>query len=268
MELSFQGGGAGGGKGGNPPASGEAAATRRGVATKQDRVEQDRVKELMDLIAKLVLSNSLSCRVLRAIVILCYKVQTASKYVVLFKETKAMYIEDQASAKAQGYSNETFKNQVGIPSVWGTNALLKYLISPIKEDLEKMQKLSSEDQESKKEEISLLGNQVKAFELATNTWASLGGWKLVHKAIPHAVVSKMFQNSDKRLELSCPLLGQVRMNPQQYMIPHQVLGPVCRPEHLMVVLHETLCKDGVEMLGIAPPGDLERKIQACLDEEK
>jgi len=267
MNLSFQGGGGGGGKGGGPP-SGETAVKRRGVATKQDREEQDRVKELMDLIAKLVLSNSLSCRVLRAIVINCYKVQTTSKYVVLFKEAKAKYIEEQTSAKAQGYSNETFKNQVGIPSVWGMNALLKYMISLIKEDLEKLQKLSNEDQESKKEEISLLGNQVKAFELATNTWASLGGWKLVHKAIPHTVVSKMFQNSDKRLEISCPLLEQVRMNPQQYMMPHQALGPICRPEHLMVVLHERLCSEGVEMQGIAPPGDLERKIQAYLDEEK
>ena len=90
----------------------------------------------------------------------------------------------------------------------------------------------------------------------------------MHKAIPHAVVSKMFQNSDKRLELSCPLLEQVRMNPLHYMIQNQQVGPVCRPEHLMVVLHDRLCKDGVEMLGIAPPGDLERKIQAYLDEMK
>ena len=52
------------------------------------------------------------------------------------------------------------------------------------------------------------------------------------------------------------------------MMQNQQTGLVCRPEHLMVVLHEKLCKDGVEMLGIAPPGDLDRKIQAYLDEEK
>ena len=72
----------------------------------------------------------------------------------------------------------------------------------------------------------------------------------------------------ERLEISCPLLEQVKLNPAQYMIQHNPTGPLCRPEHLMVALHERLCKDGVEMLGIAPPGDLERKIQAYLDEMK
>lgn len=262
MDLSFQGPGGGGGA-----SQGGEASKRRAVATKSDRQEQERVSQLTDLIAKLVLSNALSCRVLRAIVISCYKLPTNSKYIVLFKEAKAKYIEDQSTAKAQGHSNEAFKNQVGIPSVWGTNALFKLLINQIKEDIEKLEKLSKEDQESKKEEYNMLSSQLTAFELATNTWAQIGGWKLVHKAVPHAVVSKMFQNAEKRLELSCPLLDQVRMNPDQYMIQHAG-KTICRPEHLMIVLHERMCKDGSELLGIAPPGDLERKIQAYLDEMK
>ena len=113
----------------------------------------------------------------------------------------------------------------------------------------------------------MLSSQLTAFELATNTWALIGGWKLGHKAVTHAVVSKMFQNAEKRLEMSCPLLDQVRMNPDQYMIKHAGKA-TCRPEHLMIVLHERMCKDGSELLGIAPPGDLERKIQAYLDEMK
>ena len=267
MDLVFQGAG-GGGQAGQQGKGGDGSASkRRGVTSKTEKEEQERVSQLTDLIAKLVLSNSLSCRVLRAIVIRCYKLQTNSKYIVLFKEAKAKYIEDQSTAKAQGHSNEAFKNEVGIPSVWGTNALFKHLINLIKEDLEKIQKMSKEDQESKKEEYNKLGNQLKSFETATNTWIQVGGWKLVHKAVPHAVVSKMFQNSEKRLEMSCPLLGQVRMNPDQYMIQHAGQA-VFRPEHLMIALHERLCKDGSEMLGIAPPGDLERKIQAHLDEMK
>ena len=100
-------------------------------------------------------------------------------------------------------------------------------------------------------------------------WPSKGGWKLIHKHIPHSVVSKMFHASEKRLEYSTPGALLIACDEAKYLID----GKYLTPSHVFLQV-ELKMKTGVEtnccqeMLGVAPPGDLEMQIKVFMDQTK
>ena len=100
-------------------------------------------------------------------------------------------------------------------------------------------------------------------EASMKIWEQHGGWKLVHTELPHSVIGKMFHSSVKRVEVSCPTEAMVQRNPQEHLLEGQYL----RPAHMWIKVKNIMMQDGaVEMAGIAPAGDLERKVQQYLDE--
>ena len=71
------------------------------------------------------------------------------------------------------------------------------------------------------------------------------------------------------MELGVPLLEEVKHYPDRYMLVDRNGEQVMRPEHFIAKIEQAMIKAGArEMLGIAPAGDLERKIQQHLDEMK
>lgn len=85
----------------------------------------------------------------------------------------------------------------------------------------------------------------------------------MHEELPHSVISKMYNSCDKRIEISCPTQHLVERGPE-----HLLKGGLLRPSHIWIRIRKTMMDQGIkEMIGIAPPGDLERKVQAWLDEQ-
>jgi len=241
----------------------EPATKRRGVKGNQEEAEQIRRNELMDIICKLLLSTSLSARLHKAMLARCWKLLTEDSWIKVHKQSRADYVAEQAKAKVQGLTNDDFKDQAGNPSVWGTNAMFANLIKIMKAQVVEMEqakeKVPVQEVENVKSRIALIEESVKH-------WMEKGGWKLVHTAIPHSLVSKMFHSSDKRLEIGAPLQEAVERDWDSQMMQADSGRLLYRPEHVLSIMIPYF--KGKELIGVAPPGDLERKIQAHLDNMK
>ena len=149
------------------------AAKRAGVKSSQEEKEQIRVAELLKIISKLVLSNSLSCRTLKAIVIQCLRLKTESTWVTIHKQARVEYVAAQADAKIQGASQEEFKEQCGIPSVWGTNYWFKHLVKLMKEEMQKAAGQSDQNQETKNK-IEVMDKETQLVEESMKMWDRYG----------------------------------------------------------------------------------------------
>ena len=93
-----------------------------------------------------------------------------------------------------------------------------------------------------------------------NAWNGKGlGWQYIHAHIPYAKLAKAFHSDDKRIELSCPLEKVESAYTEEGM--HT-------PTWVWVMAKKTILqdKDSELLEGVAPQGDMERKIQAFLDQ--
>ena len=77
-----------------------------------------------------------------------------------------------------------------------------------------------------------------------------------------ATLAKMYNAADKRMEVACPTessWAEADMTKVENFLP----------VHMWVYIKRAiLAEGGKEMMGMAPAGDLERKIQEYLDEQK
>ena len=81
----------------------------------------------------------------------------------------------------------------------------------------------------------------------------------------HCRISKLYKSEFKRLEISCPL--------EQNIVPGQIPDTVdgLTPSWAWVQMRQVLMKGSNPMMplgGIAPAGDMERRIQEHLDSMK
>ena len=96
-------------------------------------------------------------------------------------------------------------------------------------------------------------------------WKTQGGWKTINAHIRHCRVAKMYKSENKRLEISCPL--------EQNLIPGETPATVdgLTPTWAWVHVKHVLSKDSkgfMPLEGIAPAGDMERRVQDYLDSMK
>ena len=216
------------------------APAKKSRLAQRDQKEAINNVKLMELLAKLCLANSLQTRLLRAIVIDCFRVKTDNKYIVAHKEATIHFAETAKSLKEnESLSPEEIKERIGIPSVHGFNAMLKAMIQ----------------------------DKVPGYEKLTEAvalWKSQQGWRTIHMHIRHCRVAKMYKSEFKRLEVSCPL----EQNCQAGAAPATVDG--LTPTWAWVQMKAVILKtDGFMTLeGIAPAGDMERRVQEYLDSMK
>ena len=142
------------------------------------------------------------------------------------------------------YTSEKIKAMIGIPSVHGFCEMATYVVSL------RLDKIS------------------EAMTEAMKLWKTQEGWLTVHKHIKHCRVSNMYHSTHKGLEGSCPLALVIRPTLPTYLlkeIPSDVNQ--LTPTWAWLVISELL-KQETEyqaLEGIAPAGDLARKVQEYID---
>ena len=209
--------------GGAAGGSAEPAAKHvRGGKTTMEEKEVRQMQELLQNVSKLSLSSALATRVLKAMVIKCVKIPTASAWVTIHKEARTKFVEDQQKAKTDGIPADRHKKDCGIPSVWGTNAWFEHLMKLLKKDLEE-----AEASQPTSADTAALKAKIQLAEESFPKWT----WQMVHEDVPHTVVSKMFHNTDKRLEVAMPMAMPVLAQPRSFMME----GGFFRPIHFMLM---------------------------------
>ena len=91
----------------------------RGVKTKKEEKEMQQMRELLNNVSRLALSNAVASRVLKAVVIKCVKIPTNSQWVTIHKGARAEFIEDQQKAKQMGSRQTNTRRVAGFPVLGG-----------------------------------------------------------------------------------------------------------------------------------------------------
>ena len=147
--------------------------------------------------------------------------------------------------REDGMSSEQVKHMLGIPGVHGTNAMVSLYISEKVPMYEKMKE-------------------------ATLLWRSQAGWQTINEHVRQTRVSKMYHSTVKRLELSCPMLLTLATLAPDLQTKENIdtnhLTPTCAMFKILQVLKQ---QQGFRALqGLAPMGDLERRVQDYLDSQE
>ena len=200
-----------------------------------------KIKEMMQIIAKLSLSNALKARVLYAVSVWCAQVHVESQLVTMAKEATVSFEAAQKAQKENGAQNAEIKKALGVPSTHIFNAWIRLGLTTIKAE----------------------GVKAK-LQRAVDHWKQQGKtWEYMHEFVPHVRVSKMYDSTVKRIEVGCPNLSMKNLETED--LDH--MDPAWA--WLVIKRHIVMQEKGYkEMLGLAPQGDLERKIQSWLDEDK
>ena len=220
-------------------AAGAPQSKRGRGAEVRSAAEVKKMEELMVLLSKLCLSSALQCRDHKAIVMDCVLIKTDSAWYREFKAATEKFTDTQRRLKDQGSSPPQIKNMIGIPSVHGFNALVKHalVLKPV------------------------WGKQL---EEAVKLWASQDGWHTIHAHVPHCKISRMFHSTQKRLEVSVPQEHMVPLEDTQITEVAQLTPTWAWTRIKKLVLQDP---DHHALEGIAPAGDLERRIQEFLDSQ-
>ena len=240
------------------------AHKRRGVRTTAQDDEEKRYKEMIITIGKLALSSALAARTLKAVTVQCIKMNVNSQWIVWHKEGTGGYEVLQKQHKDAGMTMEAVKDKIGIPSVHGFNRLCVKMLEILDEKVKTLEKDKDKDQQSHnafEDQKAKTLNIKKSIE----SWASKGIWKYIHRHIPHSKVCNMFQSNEKKYEISAPM--EVMVN--EMMNDFESVADFT-PTHVWMMIKAEMLKEKTskEMMGVAPAGDLERRIQEFLDAEK
>ena len=224
-------------------------------------MEQARLQDLVKIMCKLLLSNSLQVRALRAIMIECIKVRTQSPWVVAHKNGTTAYEKLQKEQKELGIVMEKFKEISGIPSVHGFNQMCLRLVELLKESLAAAETTKDQDQTHMNTFLAAEA-KLKSVQQGISQWPVLGGWKYVHRHIPHCKVAKMYNANDQKLEIAAPF----SVPTEEDMASKAPALPLVTPTVAWILIKDLIFQEGgKEMMGMAPAGDLERKVQEFLD---
>ena len=187
------------------------------------------------------MSNALKSRVLYAVSVWCAQVHVESQLVTVAKEATVSFEAAYKAQKENGVQNTEIKKALGVPSIHIFNAWIRLGIKTIKSEAVKTK-----------------------LQKAVDHWKEQGKtWEYMHEFVPHVRVSKMYDSTVKRIEVGCPTLSTKTLETEDIAQMDPAWAWLVIKRH--VVMQEKGYKD---MLGLAPQGDLERKIQSWLDEDK
>lgn len=205
----------------------------QGYTKKVKVVDKDVNKEILVQMSKLCLSNALQVRTLRAVSIECFRIPADSHWIVACKESTQKWTKLIEAAKDAG---PAARDKIGPPHVYVINAIFKRVLEVTKDtDTELHTKMSN----------------------ACSQWSS---WKDINDVVKHAKVSKMYQQDVKRLEVACPMSMVCNLQDSDHITP----------AWMWLKAKSLLLKDSTvrELAGMAPKGDLERKLQDFVDAAK
>ena len=205
--------------------------------------ELKRMNEFLSVLSKLTLSSALAVRTHRSIIIDCMELPTENRFIKAHRAGTGRFTEAAKALREKGVKSEQVKEQLGIPGVHGTNEMVGLYIA---------------------EKLPMY----KKMEEAILLWRSQAGWRTIDQHIRHSRVSKMYHSNVKRLEISAPLMLTLQT------ITPGVLDEDKEPEASALTPTWAMCKilqqirkeQGFRALeGLAPMGDLERRVQDFID---
>jgi hypothetical protein len=201
---------------------------------KRKSEEEIKYKDFLCIISKLVLNSAMQLRIHKAIIIDCYKIKAEGQWYTSHVEATRSFAVTQSQLKEQGQTPQQIKEAIGMPSVHGFNAMVKHL-------------------------LTLKIPEAAKVRTAVSLWQSQDGWRTIAYHIKCCRMTKMYHATDKRLEISVP------------QEPHTVLDQpddnMLTPTWVWLLIKREMMKekDYIQMEGVAPSGDMERKIQEWLD---
>ena len=198
--------------------------------------------ELMKIMGKMLLAHALQIRVMRSIIIDCAKVATECEWIKVHKAATEEFNKRAEKMREGGTSSEDVTDQIGVPSVHGFNSWVKLYIQ---------KKLPAHTQ------------MVEAVAL----WRTQEGWRTIHHHIKHCKVTRMFRSEWKRLEVSAPL-DQTTSIADDSMADVQSFTPTWAWQRIRAAMQADKEAKYRQMEGVAPKGDMEKKIQEFLDSVK
>jgi len=205
---------------------------------KSSSSEELQYKDFLTILGKLALNSAMQVRIHKAIIIDCYKVLAASLWFTLHSEATKSFATAQSKLKEEGKSPQEIKEMIGMPSIHGFNSMVKHV-------------------------MTLKIPEAAKLKTAVALWETQEGWKTIAQHIRCCRFSKMFNAQDKRLEMSVPLEMHTDIDEED----HTALTPTWA---WLIIKREMLKESSshIQMEGVAPPGDMERKIQEWLDANK
>ena len=212
--------------------------TRR-VETAKDKEQQKQILDIMMMVIKLKLWTAQQARNVNSIVIRVWKVPVESPFVQLSKAATQAY-EKAIVAAREREGPEKAKEKLGIPCVHIFNSWVKYLLQH--------------------PPPSAPPQLIQIIQQAMAIWQEKG-WKWILGYIPYVRIAKMFGDEFKKVEVSVPMYASWLETKTWPSEPSAVT-----PIHVFAILKEMLDDSGKELAGVAPRGELEKKLQAYLEE--
>ena len=194
------------------------------------------LKQVVKVMAKLSLSNAQQSRMLKSILIECYKLDSSNDIITKMKEaTKLFASKAKELREERGLTSEAVRAELATPAVHCFNAILNATITA--------KKLDKDPQIIKFREY----------------YQSKGVGELA-RYVKHFKVANMFDKKAIRLE--------IHLSQEDHFQDHPGSLPDPRELFFVHVLPHLRTLKGFHILqGMAPAGDLERQIQDRLDKE-
>ena len=204
----------------------------KGAANSSNNSDSDHL-DIILLCTKLCLSNALSTRIMRSILITHIKLPTDNDYIQSHKKGTAKFAETAAKLRTEdGLTPFHIRERIGLSHIAGFNMLVTTYKQRIAQVPEKLQKL----------EEFLNANKAKK-------------WKAYADQVRHSVVSKNWDRSYMKLEIR---VEERALHVQQNIYDCFALWMDMKADILSI-------QEAEELPGVAPRGDLERKIQEWID---
>ena len=194
------------------------------------------LKDVVRIIAKLSLSNSQSSRLLKSILIDCWKLEASSDMITNMKEATRSFADTAKSMREDAKTSDSIRAELATPAVHAFNAILKTIFPTVQD-------------KSKKSETEKFVQYYQSKGLQ-----ELARWVKHCKAIP------MYDKKFIRLELHISEEEVLPDHPKGGLTPLHVFNDIVKPFLLTQ-------KGYAPLQGMAPAGDLERQVQAWIDKQ-
>jgi len=210
-------------------------SSTQGQASKAQRVGNTAsdLKPIIAILGKLTLNNAQQSRMLRAILITCFRIESGNDVVSMMQEATRNFATKAKELRDSGMTSDAVRTELASPAVHSFNALLQHTITA--KDLDKNPKI-----------------------VAFRAYYNLKGVQELARYVRHFKVAKMFDKKVIRIEVNLSEIAHPEDMPKGTPDPRDLYLEFVLP-------HIQSLKGYCELPGVAPPGDLERQIQEWLD---
>lgn len=196
------------------------------------RAQQNEEPDILPLLATLCLSSAMHVRIMRSMLITHIRLPTENGYITAHtRATKAFAEAGNKLSEEDILTTAQIRERLGLAHIAGFNALVATF------------KAQAQGQQLERSQGCIQANAQK-------------GWRAYLGQVNHSVVSKNWGQATKKLEVR---VEERNCSAQQFDVHHLWQD---------MKVHILSCNEAEELPGVAPRGDLERKLQEYLAHSK